>query len=228
MKTLLGALSFSAVLAAAPVQAASDFLLEIEGIKGESTSVVRPGTTELLSWSWGLSTTNLAVGAGSAAPKVVLQDFNWVQAVDATAPRLLNWATTQTGTARDLKLYSLRTDASSGTAYSFFEIAFPDTLISSLQLGAGGTGSDLVMQLSASVPSATMLYRRSATATPVTGSFTVVNDRLSFSGDADVLEGFALAVNGPAPVPEPASWALMLGGLGVAAWMARRRGQAAT
>ncbi len=80
-----------------------------------------------------------------------------------------------------------------------------------------------MVQASVLVTSATMSYRTSPTAAWTTGRFSVVDDRLLFSGDAIVLQGYALAVAGV--VPEPSTWALMLGGLaltGCAALRGRR------
>jgi hypothetical protein len=58
-------------------------------------------------------------------------------------------------------------------------------------------------------------------------SFDVTNntsDPLALTAMAGVFPGTGPAVS---PVPEPGTWALMLTGLGVVAWAARRRGRAA-
>lgn len=222
MRAHIGALAVVTFLAAAPAVAATDFLLEIEGIKGESASALFPSSTAVLSWSWGLSVTSSPGGGGADVGKVSLRDFSWTQLVDSTAPRLLAWSS-QTTIARDVTLHAMR--AADGGAFSFFEIAFPDTLLSSLQLGGSSGDPNVVMQLSVAVPSATMRYRASPGANWATGTFSVANDKLSFTGDSIVLDGYTQALTGvvPAPVPEPSSWALMLGGLALTGYAALRR-----
>ncbi|MFN3304046.1 MAG: type VI secretion system tube protein Hcp [Roseateles sp.] len=87
MKALIGALAVTTVFATAPAAAAGvDYLLEIEGIKGESTSKVKAGAIDLQSWSWGLSLVSTTSGTG----KVSLQNFHWTQSVDSTAPQMLS------------------------------------------------------------------------------------------------------------------------------------------
>lgn len=219
MKALAGALALTTVFVAAPAAAAGvDYLLEIEGIKGESTSTVRPHAIDLLSWSWGLSVTTTA-GAGGGTGKVSLQDFHFTQLVDSTTPRLLTWV----GGAdfyRDVTFDATRPDAA-GNAFSFFQIAFPDTYLSSFMLGGSSGGGDPVTQVSLAMTEATMKYRSSSTAAWVTGTFTVVNDQLSFTGDPTVLMGYTQAITGA--VPEPSTWGLMLGGLALTGCAALRR-----
>ncbi|MFG6431055.1 type VI secretion system tube protein Hcp [Roseateles sp. LYH14W] len=218
MKALIGALAVTTVFATAPAAAAGvDYLLEIEGIKGESKSTVKASAIDLQSWSWGLSLTSSIGGVG----KVSLQDFHWTQYVDSTAPQLLGWFGSN-NLDRDVTLTATRTDAKAGD-FSFFEIAFGDSSPSSFLLGgSAGAGTEgLMVQASVLVTSATMSYRTSPTAAWTTGRFSVADDRLLFSGDPIVLQGYALAVAGV--VPEPSTWALMLGGLALTGCAALRR-----
>lgn len=218
MKALIGALAVTTVFATVPAAAAGvDYLLEIEGIKGESTSKLAPGAIALQSWSWGLSLVSTDRGVG----KVSLQDFHWMQSVDSTAPQLLSWFGS-TNLERDVTLTATRVDGK-GVMYSFFDIAFADSAPSSFLLGgtAGAGAEGLMVQASVQVISATMRYRTSPTAAWVTGHFSVVGSQLAFSGDPLVLQGYAMAAAGV--VPEPSTWALMLGGLALTGCAALRR-----
>ncbi|MFN3304047.1 MAG: PEPxxWA-CTERM sorting domain-containing protein [Roseateles sp.] len=117
---------------------------------------------------------------------------------------------------------AIRADAK-GVVFSFFEIAFPNSEPSSLFLGgSAGAGSDgLMVQASVMVPEATMRYRTSPTANWVTGTFSLKTQSMVFTGDPLVLQGYAQAVAGV--VPEPSTWALMLGGLALTGCAALRR-----
>jgi type VI secretion system secreted protein Hcp len=221
MKALIGALAVTTMFVTAPAAAAGvDYLLEIDGIKGESKSTVKTAAIDLQSWSWGLSLVTDFRGTG----KVSLQDFSWTQFVDSTAPQLLGWFGSN-NLDRNVTFSATRADAK-GVAFSFFEIAFPASTPSSFQLGgSAGAGTDgLMVQASVQVYSATMKYRTSSTASWVTGSFSVASDQLVFRGDPIVLQGYAQAAAGV--VPEPSTWALMLGGLALTGCAALRRRRA--
>jgi hypothetical protein len=65
-------------LSAAQAYSASDYLLEIKGVAGESDVSGAPQTIEILSYSWGMSNPS-TVGAGSAGSgKVNVQDLSVV------------------------------------------------------------------------------------------------------------------------------------------------------
>jgi type VI protein secretion system component Hcp len=67
----------SLVMAAAPVLAASDYLLQLDGVKGEGKDSAAPQTIEVESFSWGVSNAgSAATGSGGGSGKVNVQDLS--------------------------------------------------------------------------------------------------------------------------------------------------------
>ena len=59
---------------------ASDYLLELDGIKGESRDRRHPSSIEISSWSWGASNAgSTGGGSGGGTGKVVFQDFHFTK-----------------------------------------------------------------------------------------------------------------------------------------------------
>src|SRR5215216_4001780 len=70
--------------------AASDYLLEIEGVKGESSDKKHPGTIEVESFSWGVTNSGShAGGAGGGAGKASFQDVHFTSSVNKSSPLLM-------------------------------------------------------------------------------------------------------------------------------------------
>ena len=79
---------FSTFLFAGSLTAASDYLLEIDGIKGESTDDRHRGTIEIQSFSWGMSNSGTTtVGGGFGFGKVNIQDFNFTTKLSKASPQ---------------------------------------------------------------------------------------------------------------------------------------------
>lgn len=75
------------VVLAGSLNAATDYLLEIDGIKGESSDTARPGTIEIESFSWGAS--NSGATSGGGAGKVSFSDIHFTTKVSKATPQLL-------------------------------------------------------------------------------------------------------------------------------------------
>lgn len=78
MSTLRIVAAVSALLlAAGPASAASDYLLQLDPVKGESKDAAAPQTIEVQSFSWGVSNPSSSVkGSGAGAGKVNVQDLS--------------------------------------------------------------------------------------------------------------------------------------------------------
>jgi type VI secretion system Hcp family effector len=68
----------------------SDYLLQIEGIKGESKDSKHPNTIEVESFSWGNTNDGSAGhGSGAGAGKVHFQDFHFTSQVNKASAELM-------------------------------------------------------------------------------------------------------------------------------------------
>lgn len=67
-----------------------DFLLQLEGIKGESRDAKFPDQIEVESWSFGLSQTGSFGygGSGGGSGKVQFEDLNFVTKMSCASPRM--------------------------------------------------------------------------------------------------------------------------------------------
>ncbi len=87
MKTkLLAIITAALTFATAPAQGASDYFLELDGIKGESADQDHKETIEVLSYSWGASN---ATASGGSAGKVSFSDISFTAAISKACPQLL-------------------------------------------------------------------------------------------------------------------------------------------
>lgn len=215
MKSVLATLVGATLLAAVPAQAATDLYLNIAGIKGEATVKGYEGSTKLLAWSWGLSNSGAVAGG---AGKINLQDLSWTQYLDSSYIQLYAALTTSTqlGTA------TLDAVSTGAGGYNYFEAVFDGNYLSSLATGGSGGEDRFTANVSMTMSSITLRYRPSAGASWVEASFTQASPTAGaiFSGDPLALQGLSQAL---APVPEPAGWALMLGGLLLTGAVLRRR-----
>ncbi len=69
--------------------AASDYFLELDGVKGESKDEKHKGEIEILSFSWGVSQTgSFSSGGGGGAGKASFQDIRFEKRIDKSSPLL--------------------------------------------------------------------------------------------------------------------------------------------
>ena len=104
------------------------YLLEIDGIKGESTDSKHPGTIEVESFSWGLSNTGSAsAGGGAGAGKASFQDFSFVTPVSQASPELF----LACASGEHIKTATLFVRKSGGKQQDYLTIQMSDVLVSS-------------------------------------------------------------------------------------------------
>jgi type VI secretion system secreted protein Hcp len=88
-KTMLAALTAVLACAAPLAPAASDYLLELDGIKGESGDDIHKDAIQIESFSWGASNPTASAGSGGGAGKVQFQDLHFTTKVSKASPQLL-------------------------------------------------------------------------------------------------------------------------------------------
>ena len=116
---------------------ASDYLLEIDGIKGESSDKKFPGTIEVDSFSWGASNAGShGAGGGGGAGKVSMQDLHFTTAVNKSSPLLM----LHCANGQHIKKAVLHVRKQGGNQEEFYKLTMEDLLVSSYQSG-GHTGA---------------------------------------------------------------------------------------
>lgn len=106
---------------------ASDYLLEIEGIKGESTDSKHADAIELESFSWG------ATNSGSMAKTITL---SLGKRIDKSSPLL--FLACAKGNHIPQAILTCRKSGGDGGKNDYYVITFSDILVSSYQSGGGG------------------------------------------------------------------------------------------
>ena len=121
---------------------ASDYLLEIDGIKGESHDSKHEGTIEIESFSWGVSQGALSVGsgAGGGAGKATFQDIHFTTRLSSASPEL--FLTCATG--QHIKKAVLHVRKAGGDQQEYYKVTLEDVLVSSYQQTGDANANDTV------------------------------------------------------------------------------------
>lgn len=227
---LMTLLACSVVLALpAPASAATDYFLTFKDITGSSVDKTHKGAIDIESFSWGLSVATAISGSGGAgAGKPVFSDFSWVQSgSDISFPALFVDA------AQGKKIASAELDLVKlgDKPFSYLTMTFTDVILTNLQV-AGSSGG---------VPWVDGSFAYGKVELKVTPQKPDGSPGASVTGTWDVIKNTGNLLNGsplplmqianmsapvPAlavPVPEPETYAMMLAGLGLVGFAARRR-----
>ncbi len=118
---------------------ASDYLLEIEGIKGDSADSKHKGTIEVQSFSWGASNMGSSgSGGGGGAGKVSIQDFHFTAPVSSASPNLF----LRCADGKHIKKAVLFARKQGGEQHDYYKVTLEDLIVSSYQTGGhDGSGS---------------------------------------------------------------------------------------
>ncbi len=127
-----------AALLAAPAFAASDYLLELDGIPGESKDKAHPAVIEIESFSFGATNSGSAGAVGGAgAGKVSFGDITFSKVIDKASPLL--YLRTANG-ARIPKATLFVRKPSSNPVSEYYTVTLTDALVTSMQTRGGGDG----------------------------------------------------------------------------------------
>src|SRR5712671_3995377 len=119
---------------------ASDFLLEIDGIKGESKDKLHPETIEIESFSWGANNDGSAShGSGHGTGKVHLTDMHFTSHVNKSSALLA----LHCANGKHIKKAQLFVRKQGEDQKDFYVITLEDLIVSSYQSG-GSNGSNLL------------------------------------------------------------------------------------
>lgn len=119
---------------------ASDFLLEIDGIKGESQDSKHKETIEVESFSWGISNAGShGAGTGGGAGKASFQDIHFTSTVGkASANLALSCAS-----GKHITKAVLYVRKQGETQQDYYVVTMEDLLVSSYQSGDAAGGSSV-------------------------------------------------------------------------------------
>ena len=129
--------AFCILLLVAPLHAASDYLLVIEGVEGESTDAKHPRSIEIESFSMGVQATLGTIGGGgTTAGKATFSDLMVTKKLDKSSPILyLNCAQ-----GKHIPKATLYVRKAGDRPLEYYVVTLTDVIITSVQT-AGSSGS---------------------------------------------------------------------------------------
>ncbi len=121
---------------------ASDYLLELDGIKGESDDAQYTDAIEVNAFSWGVSQAgSFGRGGGGGSSKADFQDITFTLETGKSAPLLM----VATATGKHIPKATLHVRKAGENPQEYYTLKFTDVLVSSYQSG-GMAGGDSIPQ----------------------------------------------------------------------------------
>ena len=123
---------------------ASDYFLEIDGIKGESRDEKHKGQIDIDSFSWGVSQPGLTRGGGGGAGKATFQDIHFTKSVDSSSPVLF----LSCASGKHIPKATLYGRKQGKEQLEYYKVQLEDVLVSSDQSASGEPNADGTTQSS--------------------------------------------------------------------------------
>jgi type VI secretion system secreted protein Hcp len=132
-----------------------DHYIKFDGVEGESLTKDHKGEIEVLSWSWGLSsTTQPATGGGGGAGKATPQQFTFTHIYDKASPALASLA----AAGRHVKQAWLTSRRAGQAQKDFLKVTMADVVITGVH--QNGDAEGITELVSASARHITFEYRQ--------------------------------------------------------------------
>lgn len=121
---------------------ATDYLLEIEGIKGESQDDKHKEKIDIHAFSWGVTnSSNVGVGTGGGTGKANFSDLSFSKQMDKASPLL--FAAAATGDHIKKAVLIARKAGGKGGPVEYLTITLTDVMVSSYQMGGASGDSSI-------------------------------------------------------------------------------------
>jgi type VI secretion system secreted protein Hcp len=125
---------------------ATDFILEIDGIKGESTDKDFKGHIDVESFNWGITNSgNMAAGGGGGAGKANFSDISFTKPVDLSSPKLAYHC----ASGAHIKKATLHVRKQGKDQKEYYTILLEELIVASF--GSGGSSGNPILHESFSL-----------------------------------------------------------------------------
>lgn len=157
---------------------AADMFIKIDGIKGESGDAKHKDSIDILSWSWGASSSGTThIGSGGGSGKAQIHDLTLTKYVDSASPALLG----KLVQVEHIKSADLTVRKGGGTnPLEYLKIHMEDVIVTAFTTGGSG-GQDRITE------NLTLNFGRY--------KFDYIPQKADGTGGAALITGFDIAKN---------------------------------